>query len=90
MDELEVTRLAREGRIERRDAPFGEHLLRLPVEDFLALIKLYPDLNSPDPVESSKALDKFFNSPLAEKYRIARTAVQVQRAPRIIPMVRSA
>jgi hypothetical protein len=89
VDELEVTRLAREGRIERRDAPIGEHLLRLPVEDFLALIKLFPDLNSPDPVESSKAMDRFFNSPLAEKYRIARTATQVKRAPRIIPIVRA-
>jgi hypothetical protein len=54
----------------------------MSVEDFLALSKLYPDIGSKDPIESSKALDRFFNSPLSEPYRVARRAAQVQRSPR--------
>lgn len=80
--ELELTRLAREGRTPKQDAPFGEHLLRMSVEDFMAAAKLFPDLLSNDPQESSEAMDRFFNSPLAEPYRIARTAAQVKLAPR--------
>jgi hypothetical protein len=80
--ELELTRLAREGRTDRRNPAGGEHLMRLPWEDLKALEPFFPGILSRDPIEQSRALDRLFASPLAEKYRVSRTPAQVRRAPR--------
>lgn len=86
--ELELTRLAREGRTPRQNAPFGEHTLRLSWEDLKAASLLYPGILSKDPIEQSKALDEFFASPISEQFRVARTPAQVQRAPKPAIFVR--
>lgn len=80
--ELELTRLAREGRTAKQNPAGGEHMLRLPWEDLKALARFFPGLLSVDPKESSAALDELFKSPLCDKYRVARTPTQVQRNPR--------
>lgn len=70
---LSSVQRVREGVDPHRHLPFGRHMLRIPEADFYALCKLYPALNSRDPVEKSAALEAFErHSPFAEKYRVGR------------------
>jgi hypothetical protein len=67
---LDINRGAREGTIPHRNPEFAQHTLRIPVEDFAALYKLYPGLIAIDPAEKSAAWEAFHNSPFAEPYRV--------------------
>lgn len=80
--ELTLTRLAREGRTTRQNAPCGEHTMRLAWEDLKAFAMIFPGLMSKNPLEQSAAFDELFASPLSEPFRVARTPAQVRRAPR--------
>lgn len=69
---LEINKGAREGVIPHRNPAFGQHMLRVPEEDFWALYRLYPALIALDPAERSAAWEAFHNSPFAEPYRVNR------------------
>lgn len=70
---LESTQRVREGNEVHRHAPFARHTMRIPIADFQALMKLYPDLaNYNDPEAQRAAWDLFEKSPLSEPYRVGR------------------
>lgn len=69
---LESVRAAREGRIEKRNAPFGEHVLRIPESDHAVIVKLFPGLASRNVDERDMALEQFLASPASEPYRVQR------------------
>lgn len=61
----------REGNEGHKHAPFARHTMRIPIPDFQALQKLYPDLgNYHDPQGQRDAWDRFERSPFAERYRV--------------------
>lgn len=76
---LREAQLAREGRVGTRHAPFAEHQLRVPVEHWRALARLYPGLNSRDPVEYAGAYDRLLKSPFADPYRVRSRQAQLGR-----------
>lgn len=65
-------RRVREGIDPHRHLPFARHALRIPEADYYALIKLYPALASPDPLERSAAMEHFEKTPFAEAYRVGK------------------
>jgi hypothetical protein len=67
---LESVANVRNGNTPHRNPNFAQHTLRIPEQDFYALLKLYPALNATDPAERSAAWESFHNSPFAEKYRV--------------------
>lgn len=69
---FEINKGARDGTIPHRNPDFGQHTLRIPMADFVALYKLYPGLIARDPEEKSAAWEAFHNSPFAERYRVNR------------------
>jgi hypothetical protein len=69
---LDINKGARDGTIAHRNPDFGQHTLRIPIEDFAALYRLYPGLIARDPDEKSAAWEAFHNSPFAEPYRLNR------------------
>lgn len=70
---LESTQRVREGNEVHRHAPFARHTMRIPIEDFQALMKLYPDLaNYNDPEAQRVAWDRFERSPFSEAYRVGK------------------
>jgi len=76
---LQETQLAREGRVGTRHAPFAEHQLRVPVEHWRALARLYPGLNSRDPAEYAEAYDRLLQSAFADPYRVRSRQAQLGR-----------
>jgi hypothetical protein len=69
---LDSVAKVREGVDPHRNPNFGQHTLRIPEQDFYALLKLFPKLNALDPAERTAAWESFHNSPYAEKYRVNR------------------
>jgi hypothetical protein len=69
---LDINKGARDGTIPHRNPNFAQHTLRIPVEDFAALYRLYPGLIARDPEEKSAAWEAFHNSSFAEPYRLNR------------------
>jgi len=71
-DLLDINKGARDGTIPHRNPEFAQHTLRIPMDHFVALYRLYPGLIARDPAERSAAMEAFHNSPFAEPYRINR------------------
>lgn len=69
---LESVANVRNGVTPHRNPNFAQHSLRIPEQDYYALLKLFPKLNALDPAEKTAAWESFHNSPLAEKYRVNR------------------
>lgn len=69
---LESVKRVRNGIDPHRHAPFARHTMRIPEQDFYALIKLYPDLIAHDPARKQAAWDRFERSPFAEAYRVGK------------------
>jgi hypothetical protein len=70
---LESIQRVREGVDPHRHAPFARHTLRVPEQDFYALLRLYPDLNNDkDIAAKTAAWDAFERSPFSEPYRIGK------------------
>lgn len=69
---LESVRRVREGNEGHKHAPFARHTMRIPEQDFFALLKLYPDLASHEPEVQRAAWDKFERSPFSEPYRVGK------------------
>lgn len=74
---LREAQLAREGRVPTRHAPFAEHQLRIPIQDWRALTRLYPELNSKDADTRAAAMKRLHESPLADKYRVRSRRAQL-------------
>lgn len=71
-DLLDINKGARDGVIPHRNPEFGQHTLRIPMDHFAALYRLYPGLIATNPEEKSAAWEAFHNSPFAEPYRMNR------------------
>lgn len=69
-DLLDINRGARDGTIPHRNPEFAQHTLRIPMDHFTALYRLYPGLIARNPAEKSAAWEAFHNSPFAERYRV--------------------
>lgn len=70
---LESVKRVREGNEPHRHAPFARHTLRIPEQDFYALLKLYPNLaNWKNPEARRAEWDRFERSAFAEPYRVGR------------------
>lgn len=70
---LESVQRVREGNEAHKHAPFARHTMRIPEQDFYALLKLYPDLNNfHDPAAQRDAWDRFERSAFAEPYRVGK------------------
>ncbi len=69
---LESVKRVREGVDPHRHAPFARHTMRIPEQDFYALIKLYPDLIAHDPDKKQAAWDRFEMSAFSEAYRVGK------------------
>lgn len=70
---LESVKRVRDGNEAHRHAPFARHTMRIPEQDFFAIVKLFPDLMChSDPERQRAAWDQFEMSPLSEPYRIGR------------------
>lgn len=61
---------------------WGEQRMLIPESDYYVLLVLLNELgvNSKDPEEQTIAWEKFWNSPLADQWRIARSPNQVARS----------
>jgi len=53
-----------------KHSSFGGLELSIPELDYYKLIRIYPELNSPDGTERTKAWRKFFHSAEAAPYRV--------------------
>jgi len=73
---LEHVRQIRDGVLPSRDLPFGRVVLRIPVEDMPILRRLYPDLVSRDPLERTRAWQRFARSHASFPYRTARKVIR--------------
>jgi len=60
-----------------KHAPFAEHTLRIPVEDWRALTLLFPGLLSKDHAEYEAAMKRLHESPLADPYRVRTRRAQL-------------
>ena len=69
---LESVKRVREGIDPHRHAPFARHTMRIPEQDFYALLKLYPDLMAHDPERKQAAWDRFEHSAFSEAYRVGK------------------
>ena len=69
---LDQTSRVRESLDTHRHAPFARHTLRIPFEDYHALLMLFPALASLDPSEQSAAWDSFERSEFAAPYRVGK------------------
>jgi len=76
---LESVQRVREGVDPHRHAPFARHTMRIPEQDFYALLRLYPDLASKDIAVKSAAWEAFERSPFSEPYRVGKIARGVIR-----------
>lgn len=74
---LEATRRLREGIDPKGHASFGSIALQIPELDYAVLRVRYPELNSPDATERTKAWQKFAKSPESEPYR----TYKIKRGP---------
>lgn len=83
---LESVQRVREGNEPHKHLPFARHTMRIPEQDFFALLKLFPDLtNVNDPALQRAAWDQFEKSPLSEPYRIGAIKRGVIKQGIIIP-----
>lgn len=80
--QLESIRDVRDGRVTPNKLDFAEHVMRIPEQDYYALLQIFPDLNSTDAKTQKAEWERFFKSDFALAYRVARTPIQVQRSPR--------
>lgn len=69
---LESVQRVRDGNEPHRHLPFARHTMRIPEQDFYALIKLYPGLIALDPAEKNAAWEAFEKSPFAEPYMVGK------------------
>jgi hypothetical protein len=76
---LESVQRVREGVDPHRHAPFARHTMRIPEQDFYALVRLYPDLVSKDIAVKSAAWEAFERSPFSEPYRVGKITRGVVR-----------
>lgn len=59
---------------------WGYAALRIPTEDYAAIVRLYPELTAHDADVRFKAWQRFASGPFAEPYRVVRSGRQVQRS----------
>lgn len=70
---LEANHRVREGNEGHKHAPFARHTMRIPMQDWYALRRLIPDLESfHDPEKQRAAWDYFEKSAFSEPYRVGR------------------
>jgi len=69
---FESVKRVREGLESHKHMPFARHALRIPEQDFYALVKLYPALLAVDPMEKTAAWEHFERGPFAEPYRVGK------------------
>lgn len=70
---LESVQRVREGNEGHKHAPFARHTMRIPMQDWYALRKLFPDLDAHhDPARQRAAWDQFEKSPFSEPYRVGK------------------
>lgn len=70
---LESVRAAREGRIDKRNPPFAEHMCRIPLEHMPALERQFPGLDGKSgTIAHDLAMREFHASPVSEPYRVNR------------------
>lgn len=74
---LREAELAREGRLDTQHAPFAEHQLRVPIEHWHALTRLYPGLASRQRQEFEDAYKQLLQSPFADRYRVRKRQAQL-------------
>lgn len=78
---LDHNRAIREGTAEQpRRLDEGYAALRIPVEDWPVLRRMYPELEAKDHDIRLAAWHKFRASPIGEKYLVTRTPRQVQNS----------
>lgn len=70
---LDSVRAAREGRIDKRNPPFAEHMCRIPIEHLPELERQFPGLDGKSgTLAHDLALREFHASPASEPYRVSR------------------
>lgn len=76
---LEAIAQIRVGNVAHRHLPWARHTMRIPEQDYYALVRLYPGLNALDPTERNAAWEQFEKGPFSEPYRIGRISKGVVR-----------
>jgi hypothetical protein len=77
---LSSVQRVREGNEEHRHAPFARHQMRIPMQDWYALRRLFPDLDAfKDPDRQRAAWEQFERSVFSEPYRVGRIVRGVVR-----------
>lgn len=69
---LEDVYRVREAVSPHRHLPFAQHMTRIPMQDYRALVMLYPGLQATDPMEKTAAWEAFYKSPFSEPYRVGK------------------
>ncbi len=69
---FESVQRVRDGNEPHRHLPFARHTMRIPEQDFYALVRLFPGLIAHDPAEKNAAWEAFEKSPLSEPYRVGK------------------
>jgi hypothetical protein len=85
---LDSIHRVREGIDPHRHAPFAQHFMRIPLQDYQAICRLGYNLSAKDPAEKADAWERFEKSPFSEPYRIGKVLRGVTRNGLILPHIK--
>lgn len=86
---FDANKKVREGTLGHRQMPCAEHALRIPEQDYYALLRLYPNLNNNrQPMAREDEWKRFMASAFSEPYRVYRTVKGVRKQGLILPPIR--
>ena len=83
---FEANQRVREGTQGHRNMPCAEHMMRIPEQDYYALLRLYPNLNNNrEPMAREDEWKRFMASAFSEPYRVSRVVKGVRKQGIILP-----
>jgi hypothetical protein len=86
---FEANQRVREGTQGHRNMPCAEHMLRIPEQDYYALLRLFPNLNNNrDAMAREDEWKRFMVSPLSEPYRVSKVSKGIRKQGVILKPIR--
>ncbi len=87
---FETNQKVRDGVQGHRHPTFAEHMLRIPEQDYYALLKIFPNLNNnQQPMAREDEWKRFMASDYSLPYRVYKTHKGIRKNGLIIPHVHS-
>src|SRR5688572_2779604 len=87
---LDTNKKVREGTQGHRHPTFAEHMLRIPEQDYYALLKIFPNLNNnQQSMAREDEWKRFIESDYSLPYRVYNTHKGIRKNGEIMPHVHS-